>query len=696
MSLLGPLSPRLTPRPTSRKRSASWRPMLEGLESRLVLSGATAMTAPVAVAAQVHASAAKATPALAVPIDLTGIDVTSVTRNATTGALNLAGTLTGTILGQSFSTPLSGTVTPAHNAKGVPILNLDIQPIHLSLLGLNVDTSSIDLKITAQKNGVLGKLLSGGLATALSDATGTGGTTQAASDLNNTLNNASFLNDLNKAFAQARTHLVSAHPAHGTTTPILNLTLGPVYLNLLGLKVNLSNNGGGPIHVTVSATQGGGLLGNLLSGISGGTRKALQNEVASALNSITRTQVPLTASNLPSLLAAAAPGSSTTTTTTTTTTSTDPVILNLTLNPLDLNLLGLEVKLYGQDPTSPVTVTVSAQPGSGQLLGNLLTTVAGLVNLQGASNGLDTVLNSVVSLANQSTLSVNGQTPSTTYSNTTSVLDAYIAPVHLDLLGAIVDTSPIHLQILAHSGTGLLLGNIVAGLANLLNNPSGNVVKDVESGLTNLLNQLNTMFPTVATAVTPAATATTSGSEQILSLTVPPIDLNLLGLILQTSTIQVNANAQSGNGDLLGNLLYDIFHSSKITQTDLTTINGDLNALLAKVVGVLNTATLSLSAGAEGTLSPILQQLASPTLIDTTGAAVAPEPVLNLNIASNNGSPPVDVNLLGVVVTTSDIQVQLLAQPGYGNLLGNLVYNVSHLLDGGLLGVLSIVQGLGI
>jgi hypothetical protein len=373
----------------------------------------------------------------------------------------------------------------------------------------------------------------------------------------------------------------------------------------------------------------------------------------------------------------------------------------LNINPIDLNLLGLEVRLYGQDPSSPVTVTVSAQPGSGELLGNLLTTVEGLVNTQGVSTALNNVLDSVVNLVNQSALSVNGQTGSTTYTNTTPVLNAFIAPVNLNLLGAVVTTTPIHLEILAHSGTGLLLGNLVTDLANLLNNPTGNVVKDIENGLTNLIGELNTLLtslglPTKSATAAPSAAATTSGSDQILNLTVPPINLNLLGLILETSTIQVNATAQSGNGELLGNLLYDLLQNLHATQSDLNTINSDLNGVLSQVVEILNATTLTLPANAVGSLSSALQELASPTLIDTTGVAVPPEPILNLDIASNNGGPPVDVNLLGVVVTTSDIQVQLLAQPGNGEILGNLVYNVSHLLDGGLLNVLSLLGELGL
>ena len=53
-------------------------------------------------------------------------------------------------------------------------------------------------------------------------------------------------------------------------------------------------------------------------------------------------------------------------------------------------------------------------------------------------------------------------------------------------------------------------------------------------------------------------------------------------------------------------------------------------------------------------------------------------------IASQDGStPPVQADLLGLVVTTSDINAQLLATTGDGQVLGNLLFNVAHLLDQG-------------
>ena len=44
---------------------------------------------------------------------------------------------------------------------------------------------------------------------------------------------------------------------------ILNLALGPINLNLLGLQVNTS-----PICLTITAYQGGGLLGDLLCSVA--------------------------------------------------------------------------------------------------------------------------------------------------------------------------------------------------------------------------------------------------------------------------------------------------------------------------------------------------------------------------------------------------------------------------------------------
>ena len=68
-------------------------------------------------------------------------------------------------------------------------------------------------------------------------------------------------------------------------------------------------------------------------------------------------------------------------------------ILNLVLGPLDLNILGLKVHL------NRVLLNIIAESGVGQLLGNLLCAVAGLLDagpLGGLLNQLQGLLNRIL------------------------------------------------------------------------------------------------------------------------------------------------------------------------------------------------------------------------------------------------------------------------------------------------------------
>ena len=142
---------------------------------------------------------------------------------------------------------------------------------------------------------------------------------------------------------------------------VLNLTLGPLHLALLGLIVDINQ-----VNLTITADSNGGLLGSLLCGLAGGggilgtaTNAAKLTSAAqqSGLSTGPGYTVPL--------IGAVSTGS-------VGTQSAQAVctVLDLTLAPLDLNLLGLMVHL------SQVHLLVTADPAGG-LLGSLLCSLAG-------------------------------------------------------------------------------------------------------------------------------------------------------------------------------------------------------------------------------------------------------------------------------------------------------------------------------
>jgi hypothetical protein len=67
-------------------------------------------------------------------------------------------------------------------------------------------------------------------------------------------------------------------------------------------------------------------------------------------------------------------------------------ILNLVLGPLDLNLLGLRIQL------NQVELDITAVPGAGNLLGNLLCAVAGLLDGPGPLQQLVSFLNQLLAI----------------------------------------------------------------------------------------------------------------------------------------------------------------------------------------------------------------------------------------------------------------------------------------------------------
>ena len=164
------------------------------------------------------------------------------------------------------------------------------------------------------------------------------------------------------------------------TCPILNLRLGPINLNLLGLVVQTS-----PICLVITGFENGGLLGQLLCGLS----TALNNGIplADYLGSLPPEQLNTLLTGITDLL-----NGSLSNLYNAVLTSIDSIcghpghhracaILHLELGPLDLTLLGLNIVLDDCD-NGPVTVDITAIRGGG-LLGNLLCNLLGhnLINI---------------------------------------------------------------------------------------------------------------------------------------------------------------------------------------------------------------------------------------------------------------------------------------------------------------------------
>lgn len=115
--------------------------------------------------------------------------------------------------------------------------------------------------------------------------------------------------------------------------------------------------------------------------------------------------------------------------------------------------------------------------------------------------------------------------------------------------------------------------------------------------------------------------------------------------------------AVAGVGTLAGNLAISRF----------AVIDGVLNAVGVLTASITNTTT--------GAVTTVVSPLAIP-VTTATGSC----DILHLVLG------PLDLNLLGLQVNLNQVVLDIVAQTGAGNLLGNLLCAITGLLDGGALG----------
>jgi hypothetical protein len=122
--------------------------------------------------------------------------------------------------------------------------------------------------------------------------------------------------------------------------------------------------------------------------------------------------------------------------------------------------------------TSSIPCVLAGVPGTCSL------TVTSFQVVNGVLTAVGTVTGGGVTVPFQAPVQASGSC---------RILDLTLGPLHLDLLGLVVDLNQVHLTITAQQGPGNLLGNLLCAVANLLN---GSGSPTALQQIANLLNQI--------------------------------------------------------------------------------------------------------------------------------------------------------------------------------------------------------------
>ena len=212
-------------------------------------------------------------PATAQAQERVSINAEITSFSATRDGVTANGILTGRLRsGDEVSKDTSAIrfhVSQRRSGRRCDILTLNLQKLHLQLLGARVDTSAINLELYGRRGAILGRLFCAISRAKISFP-------RAAAAMNRKLDGRPL------RVMAARTQIPAQASDHEGTCEVLNLILGPLHLDLLGLNVDLyGRNKQSPVRVTITALPGHGLLGDVLCAVAGGaditSLAALQN-----------------------------------------------------------------------------------------------------------------------------------------------------------------------------------------------------------------------------------------------------------------------------------------------------------------------------------------------------------------------------------------------------------------------------------
>jgi hypothetical protein len=165
-----------------------------------------------------------------------------------------SGVVTATLSGAGGTptTVRQRVVLQAQQGASCQILELTLDQLNLVLLGVTVHLDRVELAVTGRRRGgVLGRLFCD-----LAGARVRTGRAAAVASLNHSLRE--------RPMHPLRFSVPTARAAQAAPTcSILDLVLGPLHLDLLGLVVDLNR-----VHLTITANPAGGVLGRLLCGVA--------------------------------------------------------------------------------------------------------------------------------------------------------------------------------------------------------------------------------------------------------------------------------------------------------------------------------------------------------------------------------------------------------------------------------------------
>jgi hypothetical protein len=178
---------------------------------------------------------------------------------ATAAGTKADGTATATLtgLGQVPTTVRKKVTLTASKSGSCTILTLTLDTLDLKLLGLDVHLDKVDLSLTGQRRGgVLGSLFC-----SLANAKVKAARVAAVHRINTAIRRTGTVRPLRFTVG-----LQAVSAAAAPTCNVLDLVLGPLHLDLLGLVVDLNQ-----VHLTITADPNGGVLGRLFCGLANTT-----------------------------------------------------------------------------------------------------------------------------------------------------------------------------------------------------------------------------------------------------------------------------------------------------------------------------------------------------------------------------------------------------------------------------------------